>query len=326
MTFPSKHILIVLLCLALLGGGLSFGYQRGHTAAVEKYRTRVTELEVNFDKELGRAKTEVVRRDEIIEALKGRRDDLLKDIAERDGQIRLMGEGIARLKTSGGGKVKVKTVIRRVETPVERPMGPIKEASEDPDWEGFEEVECQKYGYSDFRLDSVLNTCEEPPTLQYHLSQSFKLHLVEAETPEGSALVYAELNEIDPDGNIVSQMEIEDFKVLHTSLMPEPRWHWWAPHLDVGLMVGMDFDLKPTASASIGLTAGGYGITEDDQEWRYLRAGLDISETSLGMSLAPIGANLGKLGLPLVSDLWLWPTYKRANEKNSLGLVLSTTL
>ena len=85
------------------------------------------------------------------------------------------------------------------------------------------------------------------------------------------------------------------------------EFYWWAPHLDLTLnsLFALDSDDVYRFGGALGLSIMGYGLTKDDNEWRFVRLGLGIdSKEKPYVTLEPVLYNLGKY-LPLVSDLWL---------------------
>jgi len=321
MSYLSKHWLKgFVLALAILIAVVAYGQgrDRGRIEAPE-LRQEITKL----DTELGRARTDLVASRTLLDTLKEENAKVLADLEKANAKVVGLGELVATLESSGGGDVVVKTIVRRV-----RGECPIADASLDPDFEGIEPhdgepLDCGTFGFSDFRLDTVLNTCTRK--FNYHLSQNFRVRLIEAETPDAVTLTYVGVDELDLNGEIVGTFDIKDFTVKRVRKFPQKSLSWWTPHVDFGLAATSNLALDPNVSASIGFITSGYGLTENDQDYRIGRFSLDFNG-HVGLGISPVGVNLSKLDVPLVSDLWVWPTFQVSATDKFLGFTLSTTL
>ena len=162
-----------------------------------------------------------------------------------------------------------------------------------------------------------------PFLLSYSLEMKFKAQLIETISKTGAINHFVNIYEVTPEGN-------KKFKLSHFEVVVQderaPRFHWWAPHLDVG---GLGLITIPGAKfkpgASLGVSFMGYGRTENDLSWRFPRLSLDISdEPAIGFS--PVLYNVGG-PLPLVSDLWLSPHIGwMFPEGGYAGLLISSVL
>jgi len=77
------------------------------------------------------------------------------------------------------------------------------------------------------------------------------------------------------------------------------------PKLDIGVEADFAGVEKPALGFSIGASLMGYGLTEEDLEWRFLRLSAGAVGDKATLGFAPVSWNMGK-HLPLVSDLWLY--------------------
>lgn len=91
------------------------------------------------------------------------------------------------------------------------------------------------------------------------------------------------------------------------------RMFWWNPKIDFGL--GWTSTNSSAANFGVGFSAMGYGKTENDLTWRFLRIAFmtDSSFDSYYGSFSPVGYNLGEL-LPVISNVWLWPELTYSDE------------
>lgn len=63
----------------------------------------------------------------------------------------------------------------------------------------------------------------------------------------------------------------------------EKKIQWWAPNLNGGFNIGLD--VKP----ALGLSIAGYGVSDNDLDWKFLHFGMDYtSEDGLGLHLIPV--------------------------------------
>lgn len=140
----------------------------------------------------------------------------------------------------------------------------------------------------------------------YNLKLRFELQFAETHTPSGAINHYATMWEIDEKGTRVKKLEVEKFVVV-VEKPEDKQWFWWAPHIDVGGLVGAEL-VPPNLAlgGSIGVSPFGYGRTVNDLDWRFLRVSLDLSGDLPGLGITPVVGNLGQ-PLPLLSNLWVGP-------------------
>ena len=87
------------------------------------------------------------------------------------------------------------------------------------------------------------------------------------------------------------------------------------PKLDIGLEAGFERLQKPALGFGIGTSLMGYGLSENDLQWRFLRLSAGAVGDKINLGFAPVSWNLGK-HLPLVSDLWLYGGVVRELKTN----------
>ncbi len=336
MTFLSKHGLKILsLTLALLLAGLAYGYGKNSS---RNANDRSVEQITRLKEDLGLAATSITRSQDLLKEALSERTNLEQKVTELEQELVSVGHAVLTHDSSGGGKLTpVRTRVVRVPREC-----PIREASLDPDFEGLPGddpphrgepevaelapgVDCG-WGYSDFRITALTNICSE--SFQYHLSQTFELDIVETEQSDGNIDTSIELREVHPDsGATVETLHVQDFTVLRKRNELQKRFTLWSPHVDLGLSLFTP-TINPTSTSwafsSIGFTVGGYGTTNLDQDWRFLRGSVNFGE-STRFSISPIGFNLGKLDIPLISVLGVYPEVS-PGELWGIGISLTTTL
>ena len=186
--------------------------------------------------------------------------------------------------------------------------------------------------YNDNRL-SIL--CLVKPTINrdrkipmgigYNLHIRLEGQFIQSYTKSGAINHYLNLWEVDEKGERLGKFEVKSFEVIVQK--PENKsFFLWSPRLDAGAFIGSSFDLKLTSGASIGFSTSGYGYTKNDLSWRFLRLGVDFSDSKVGLSLSPALYNVGNV-LPLVSNLFLGPYVSfNSQQIGGAGLNLSVGL
>jgi len=154
----------------------------------------------------------------------------------------------------------------------------------------------------------------------------YNARIVQAEQATGQMNTYVEAwaeNNKDPESR-GKQLPLKINQAEFKQLMEETnKWFLWCPKLDFGL--GWTSTNSSAVNFGIGISAMGYGRTENDLTWRFLRlaAMTDSEFTHWYGSFSPAGYNLGTL-LPVISNLWIWPEVTFSDEqKFGAGLSLS---
>ena len=166
-----------------------------------------------------------------------------------------------------------------------------------------------KLNYSDHRLDlSAIASSKEYSVVDANFSYDLHLvffgELIKTSTKSGAINYYFNLWEIGPDGEKLGKMELQSFTVT-TIDERAPEFFWWAPHIDLSGYLGIGKSLSPEYGVAIGISAMGYGLTENDLQFRVLNLSMDIG-TSIGLGFTPVQYNLGH-HIPLISNLWIGP-------------------
>lgn len=102
-----------------------------------------------------------------------------------------------------------------------------------------------------------------------------------------------------------------------------PEFRWFTPHLDAGIM-GAFTPLGGTGGGTLGLSIMSYGISRDDNIWRFVRLGIAYDGDMGLVQLDPVGYNIAR-PLPLVSDIWIYPGLIIAPTGYGGGLSLVST-
>lgn len=154
----------------------------------------------------------------------------------------------------------------------------------------------------------------------------YNAKVVQAEQVTGQWNTYVEAwaeNNKDPESRgeklplKITQAEFKQVKEV------TERMFWWNPKIDFG--IGWSSTNSSTVNFGMGFSAMGYGRTENDLKWRFLRLAFmtDSEFDSYYGSFSPAGYNLGEF-LPIISNLWLWPEVTYSDEgKMGGGVSLS---
>jgi hypothetical protein len=137
----------------------------------------------------------------------------------------------------------------------------------------------------------------------------YNARIVQAEQSTGQMNTYIEAwaeNNKDPESRgqklplTINQAEFKQVKET------TQKWFLWNPKLDFG--VGWTSSNSNEVNFGVGFSAMGYGRTENDLKWRFLRLAFmtDSDFKDYYGSFSPAGYNLGEL-IPVISNFWLWP-------------------
>tara|TARA_B100000809_G_scaffold265600_1_gene324945 strand:+ start:314 stop:1303 length:990 start_codon:yes stop_codon:yes gene_type:complete len=254
-----------------------------------------------FNSSLGRSETRLLRKHKALNALiKQIPTDIRKDLETWKSEIKSLSRFRIENKTK---KVVGKVTPRRPR----RVRGRSSKLPEKPS-ESKTPVSNSKrcnWNYSDWRLDAEYSGDCDSGTFGYQLHQNFEGMLIEGSNLSGSPS-YVRVWELDKKGKrIKPPLFVQEFSTIK-ALKSIEKFHWLAPHLDVG--VSLSVGTSPEVLPTLGVSLSGYGATKDDLKWRFLRGGVEVNEEGVGVSLCPALYNVGK-PLPLVSNIWVTACY-----------------
>ena len=139
-------------------------------------------------------------------------------------------------------------------------------------------------------------------TIAYQLHMNFRVLLAKTISATGAVNDYADLYEVDAQGNTLGKLELTKFESIVNDER-KPHLILWAPHLDLGLFGG--FNGRFEYGGSLGFSVAGFGLTQNDLAWRFGRIGVDMAN-KVGLDLEPVLWNFCG-PLPLLSNLWVGP-------------------
>ena len=254
---------------------------------------------------IGKAHTEFGNADKARKEL----DKALQEALKANKEL-LTAYGIlkAKLNVQGGGPIPIvhpEPVVVTVPAELDLEEGSLYLANTTTELE----LLGPKLGvsFSDHRMDAIVELDTNPELhflFSYRLHLSVKGQLVQTIGPTGAVNFYIQLWETLPDGETGNAFELTEFNVLVNDTRKD-HFFPWAPHLDLAAIVGWN-GTAPQYGASLGVSFMGYGLTDNDLSWRFLRLGVTLSNQNVGLDFEPFAWNLGG-PLPLVSNLWIGP-------------------
>tara|TARA_Y100000310_G_scaffold151358_2_gene150959 strand:+ start:1085 stop:2053 length:969 start_codon:yes stop_codon:yes gene_type:complete len=300
----ARHIIIYVvltLLLALFAGGAFHYWSKSCDQASLLSASRV---------ELQAAKLSIGRGETLLADANKRADTLSsevkKDVEARRAALTLVAELRAKLETAEK-EVQVITRlvyrdrVKRVE--VDLPPGKIFVERDGK----YYPVDNMAYSYRDHRITITGDAIKG--VLSYKLHQKFRGVVAESKRPDGGYNHYATLWELGAKGEDETKLKLTSFKVVKTDELA-PRMWWWAPHVDLlggAAITSQNGDIGVHTQVELGVSFMGYGKTNNDLSWRFIRVGVGVTGDEFSLSLSPAMYNVGG-PLPLVSNLWITPT------------------
>lgn len=283
--------------------------------AVETLGRESQESALRFDEVLGRASVKIDDTGLALKELeKGLSKAVREDLKDHGAEVIAVTRASLTGDSRGGGRAVVVSVSPQGERPSSIPgappsstvLGVAGECDREFTWE-----------LKDWRFEGTLKAvCGKEGDFHYRLRQHFEL--VEAEGSNGSR--YLAVYELDSNGKHFGEaLHVEQFAVIKKNLSPE-RFHVWAPHLDIAGGISN----QGSVQGEIGLSLMGYGESDVDLTWRFIRGGVSYAGDGWGGVACPASYNVGA-PLPLVSNIWITPCYKYDGQNGasiSIGGVL----
>lgn len=315
---------IILIGALVLATGLlgKIGWQNWE---LEDSNTMLNRQLMQANLEVGRARTEFGDAEKYIGELEGA---IQEEIQDRDATLTRIGTLTAQLRRRSKKSGKAKTVYVEgptVEVPAEINYiaGVLYQAITERTLRRLDNMHAE---YEDERVKILVTISSYPNRLgdiavEWDVDSFLRIRgvLAETRTPSGAINHYITLYEIDQDGNDVSKLELTQFNMVVTDER-KPKFHLWAPHVDVGLNVGWSAR-RLRYGGLAGLSLMGFGLTRNDLTWRFLRLSLDVQE-DLALGITPVLYNIGN-SIPLVSNLWVGVGLNWSPSSSNKALTLS---
>ena len=300
-----------------VAGFLMYNSNKELNQALHDLQKQSADHALRFDEALGRAEVKIDTTGRLLETLgKELPEEVRRDLDERNADIVSIATASFRGSSGGSGRARIVPTSNQgggpAEVRVPGTTAPFETITPTSEW-----GKRLRWEFSDWRINGSLEAfCGEEGKFDYKLNQRFEM--IEATGSNDSR--YIQLFEVGPDGkHFGGALKTEGFNVVQREKETE-KFFLWAPHVDIAL--GVNLEAKPQGELAVSVM--GYGKTENDLEWRFIRLGLQTDTESLGGVVCPASYNVGG-PLPLVSNIWLSPCYVFDGEHGasvSVGAVL----
>lgn len=313
-----KNVVIAILALVVIGVGLEWWKAKQNWDNMQKYVGQVNGQLQAADLERGRAWTQLGDANNRISELE---KNIQAEVKAHKGTLSLYAELKAKYDAKGGSTTVVTLPGEVVEVPATVTLNDYHYFWNSPDV-GLIDIGTElPFDYEDFRLTfhGLLSSKDGKPALEseYYLHMKLEGKFVQVTLADNTLAHYFYLFEMDDQGEIVGHVQLTHFTVIAQDLR---QGHFMlAPHFDMGGAPGVH-DGKFYAAVSFGTSVWGYGRSENDLTWRFLRLSANVTRDSLGAGIAPVMVNVGD-PLPVFSNLWIGPQYSFDN-KYGMGLEL----
>lgn len=311
--FSAKDIIYI----TLIAVGLFFGYRlyKDLTAKVEAQKIAYEQLAEN----IVRSSSEFVTKSDLNkfgDKISASFDMMKNDIHKLGGEVVAVGNTIAQLEEYIE-KNQASDTIEEVEL-----EDGTKTTAE---FKRIDNKDGLPMAWARYTLGKGLPWDTGTYPLEFHVNTVLGLTEDDQVIPEHELVVYNKGIEELKDTPFPLMITSSDFKQIRPDTK---QFFWWAPHIDFGVNGGATLTGHATMGLDIGFSIMAYGHTKNDNDWRLLRASFGLRDKfkEPQFTLSPVGYNLGKV-IPIVSDLWLYPTVGFGfSDTYSLGVTIGTTL
>ncbi len=286
------HIVLVSLVVLLVGAMVGEYYWLNSQLTTANTAAQKAREEANLA--IGKAQTLEATQKQLNTAMASMSKEIQDAIKKSGEQVTQFLSIIASSKSSGQGKLVV------VDTNASKP----NLSMDKPNGQSIT-ITPARFRFQDYRLTADIDISNND--FKYVLEQKLSLQIVQTSDSSGIPISYAEISELDDKGKQVNKWTIDRFESL--VLKPKDKqWYWWAFKINLQGSVGADFTGKGRAMFGIGFSPFAYGLTKNDNMLRLLNIGASYDGQYPVLTLSPVGYNLGQV-IPLITDLWVWPTY-----------------
>lgn len=345
MKVSTKAIIILVILVCLTGAGLvaalvQHGKVKGKAQADKAKLQAELASQKTINENLVRAQANMVSKGDLNTWMTDHMNDIKGDLKEIDADLVSVSRATGRLGRSTSRPSRSGTVKLVGGSP--ELSNNITWASEDGDQElpwawakvkplgdDTDAVHARLVGIlgpenATLAMNGLVAYMEEPENAVWTTGTEtveFEVTAAVAETKEGLQTQYVQLWAKNPVTEERVPLAIMDASFLYTD--PQAPEFRWVTHVDGGITGGVT-PQGFIGGGSIGLTFAAHGVTDDDNDWRFLRVGVATDgETGWG-ELGIVGYNLGKR-LPLVDDVWVWPSGVVSQEGYGASISLTST-
>jgi hypothetical protein len=322
----NKAIIILIVLVVLLGAALAialtqYGEMQGKKEAEKQAIMKELEDQKDINANLVRAASEQVKESDIRKIVTEEMGDIEDDLKGLNAKVNSISRATGRLERSVSKPTASDSTVS---------VDGMPEVSKDIKWEngaqelpvawarvktaGTSETGLQRRlrdacGHSEASSATkvVLNYLADPDTAVWETGTypiDFEMTAATAEIEGGIETQYVQLWAKSPDSDERIPLTVMKADFLYTD--PEaPEFRLWTPHLDGGLSGGYVGTDGFVGGGSLGISIMSYGVTPDDNIWRFVRVAGGTDGDRAWLEIDPAGYNVGQQ-LPLIDDMWIW--------------------
>lgn len=289
------HIILASLVVTLVGAMIGEYYWLNGQVKTANDQAQAARLQADLAK--GKGETRVVSEADLKKLLEPFSKDIRDAIKSSGEEVKQVINIKATGKSNGGGRLE----------PTSNPgiLVPNSSNTNSVPVSNNPTVQPATFRFKDYRLTADIDVPNRG--FKYTLEQRLQLRIVETTNDSGVPVAYAQITEYDDKGKEVSNWRIDEF----TTSVIKPtgkQFYWWAPHLELGGAAGADFKGSGRGLFYLGFSPFAYGLTRNDNTFRLLQIGVGYDGSLPILFVSPAGYNLGE-PLPLITDLWIWPSF-----------------
>ena len=153
----------------------------------------------------------------------------------------------------------------------------------------------------------------------------FKIDTVVGEKTNGVLVFYHTVSMYNASRPELKNKEVQ-LKIVkseYKEVLPGKSFYWFAPAIDLNLINTLSIPgFTYHVGGYLGLSLMGYGQSKLDLDWRFIEAGIGITQDSFIVILSPAKYNIARQ-IPLLTNLWLSLDAVWFGNSNTYGAGLS---
>lgn len=326
MQVSTKAIIILVVLVILLTGGLVAGFVQ-HGKLQGKAEAEKAQLAADLDamkqinENLVRSQSEMVSKADLDKWMGEHMNGIKDDLKDLDADLIAVSRATGRLRRSTSRPSRSDSVelvkgspelVKNVSWASQDGAGelPWAWARVKPLGNDTDAIYARLSGIlgpekATLAMNGLITYMQEPDNAVWATGTEpvdFEITAATAETDNGLQTQYVQLWAKNPESGVKVPLAVMDSSFMYAD--PEAPSFRWTTHIDAGI-VGVVTPLRATGGGTLGVSFAAYGVTDDDNEWRFGRVGIGTDGESGWLEVDPVGYNLGKQ-LPLVDDVWLY--------------------
>lgn len=344
MKLSTKTIIILTVAILLLSTGLAwalvvYGERAGKAKAERDQLIEDLRQQVTISENLSRAASEQVSAGDLRKIVDEEMKDIQGDLQHLNARVISVSRAVGRVESQVSAPSTSDTVVRDGQIPAHR-----KEiAWRDPEsgqelpvaWAVIKPINDQNAlqqrlqgllgSKSDEAARIILDHLADPGTPEWLTGThalEFHVTAATAEIAGGVKTQYIQLWATAPDSDEKYPLAVVKADFLYID-PTAPEFRWWSPHIDGGISAAF-MPSQAAGGGSLGFSIASYGVTADDNIWRFLRVALASDMETGWVEISPAGYNLGK-PLPIISDCWVYPNIVYGEGGLGAGIAITST-